>query len=83
MVRLGIPYHFKFFKGCLPQIFLGSFLNTLSYFCTLIKGLTKAFFIHICLKSETFAHVQFVITHKFMLFTNLSKSVPIECFNFI
>ena len=21
-------YHFKFFKGCLPQIFLGPFLNT-------------------------------------------------------
>ena len=24
------PYHFKFFKGCLPQISLGTFLNTLS-----------------------------------------------------
>ena len=23
-------YQFKFFKGCLPQILLGSFLNTLS-----------------------------------------------------
>ena len=23
------PYHFKFFKGCLPQISLGPFLNTL------------------------------------------------------
>ena len=28
---LGRPYHFKFFKGSLPQIFLGPFLNTLSY----------------------------------------------------
>ena len=25
---LGRPYHFKFFKGCLPQISLGPFLNT-------------------------------------------------------
>ena len=24
-------YHFKFFKGCLPQILLGPFLNTLSH----------------------------------------------------
>ena len=25
---LGRPYHFKFFKDCLPQILLGPFLNT-------------------------------------------------------
>ena len=30
MVYLSRPYHFKFFKGCLPQILLGPFLNTLS-----------------------------------------------------
>ena len=30
-ICLNRPYHFKFFKGCLPQILLGSFLNTLSY----------------------------------------------------
>ena len=29
--HLGRPYHFKFFKGCLPQILLGPFLNTLSH----------------------------------------------------
>ena len=29
---LGRPYHFTFFKGCLPQILLGPFLNTLTYF---------------------------------------------------
>ena len=29
--RQGRPYHFKFFKGCLPQISLGPFLNTLSH----------------------------------------------------
>ena len=28
---LSRPYHFKFFKGCLPQILLGSFLNTLTH----------------------------------------------------
>ena len=30
MVCLRRPYHIKFFKGCLPQISLGPFLNTLS-----------------------------------------------------
>ena len=29
MVCLGRTYHFKFFKGCLPQILFGPFLNTL------------------------------------------------------
>ena len=31
MVCLSRPYQFKFFKGCLPQISLGPFLNTLSH----------------------------------------------------
>ena len=26
----GRPYHFKFFKGCLPQILLGPFSNILT-----------------------------------------------------
>ena len=30
MVCFSRPYHFKFFKGCLPQILRGPFLNTLS-----------------------------------------------------
>ena len=30
MVCLNRPYPFKFLKGCLPQILLGPFLNTLS-----------------------------------------------------
>ena len=30
MVCVGRPYHFKFFKGCLPQILLGPFLNALT-----------------------------------------------------
>ena len=29
MVCLNRPHHFKFFKGCLPQILLDPFLNTL------------------------------------------------------
>ena len=31
MVCLDRPYHFKFFKGYLPQILLGSFQNTLPH----------------------------------------------------
>ena len=30
MVSLNRPYHFRFFKGCLPQILLGPFLNNVS-----------------------------------------------------
>ena len=30
MVYLNRPYRFKFFKGCLSQILLDPFLNTLS-----------------------------------------------------
>ena len=31
MVCLSRPYPFKFFKGCLQQILLGPFLNTVSH----------------------------------------------------
>ena len=31
MVTLGRPYHFKFFKDCLLEILLGSFLNPLTH----------------------------------------------------
>ena len=31
MVCLGRPYHFNFFKGCLPQILLGPFLHILTH----------------------------------------------------
>ena len=30
-ICLSRPYHFRFFKGCLPQILLGQFLNTMTY----------------------------------------------------
>ena len=36
MVCLSRPYHFKFFKGCLPQILLGPFLNTLNQILSLL-----------------------------------------------
>ena len=31
MVCLDRPYHLKFIKGCLPQILVGPFLNTLTH----------------------------------------------------
>ena len=37
MVCLGRPYHFKFFKGCLPQILFDPFLNTLSHITFTIR----------------------------------------------
>ena len=43
MICLSIPYLFKFFKGCLPQIFFGPYLNTLSHilFPSLIHSLKR------------------------------------------
>ena len=31
MVSVSTPYHFKSFQGCLLQILLGPFLNTLTH----------------------------------------------------
>ena len=38
LINLADHYHFKFFKGCLPQILLGPFLNTLTYINHLYKA---------------------------------------------
>ena len=38
------PYHFKFFKGCLPQISLGPFLNILSQIMVSVSLLHKILF---------------------------------------
>ena len=32
LVSLGRTYHFKFFKGCLPQTLIGPVFNTLTHF---------------------------------------------------
>ena len=40
MACLSRPYHLKTFKGCLPQILLGPFLNTLTHVIIVkVKGL--------------------------------------------
>ena len=31
MVCLSRPYHFKYFKCCLPEVLLGPFLNNLTH----------------------------------------------------
>ena len=38
MVCLGRPGDFKFFKGCLPQILLGQFLNALTRMLLILKS---------------------------------------------
>ena len=50
MVCLSRQYPFKFFKGCLPQILLEPFLNTLSYlFLKLIRLLVmQLVFVKFC-----------------------------------
>ena len=56
MFYLSRPYPFKFFKGCLPQILLGPFLNTLSHISDAL-GNNKKFISEICsYKTEVFSH---------------------------
>ena len=50
MFCLSRPYHFKFFKGSLPQISLGSFLNTLSHLL-FKRGQTTGLFV-LCIFSD-------------------------------
>ena len=38
---LSKPYHFKFFKGCLPPFLLGPFWNTLSQISVILTSLSK------------------------------------------
>ena len=49
MVYLGRPHHFKSFKGCLPQILLGPFLNTLTHIISYSKTFKS------CLNSEVYS----------------------------
>ena len=62
---LGRPYHFKSLKGCLPQIVLGPFLNTLTHI--------KAFLQKI---SMTFPDVTGGCKTKYYLPSELSKKNP-------
>ena len=72
---LSRPYCFKSFKGCLPQILLGSFLNTLSHMILRILELVTAeavvfitlnvsrHFCHRCLSIQDFV----IITNTFTI----------------
>ena len=41
ILKKGGPYHFNVFKGCLPQISLGPFLNTLYQMFLVKKDFVK------------------------------------------
>ena len=56
MVCLGRPYHFKFFKGCFPQILIGPFLNNLSHMEDSITRHYYAFQINSIILSITFLY---------------------------
>ena len=61
LVYLSRPYHFKFFKGCLPQILLGPFLNTLTH---IFLHLTKVVIIEF-IASEN--NQWFILYHQSMI----------------
>ena len=57
MVCSSSPYHFKVFKGCVPQILIGSFLNTSSPcpgFCVGVARFDS--FINFLVTLPTFVH---------------------------
>ena len=43
-VKLSKPSDIKYFNGCLPQILLGPFLNTLSHLVPVLLALTSSLF---------------------------------------
>ena len=89
LVCLGKSYHFKLFKGCLPQILLDTFLNTLTQilFDDLPFGEFIRFWIHVhiflfnlflCFFHNSFDHVMVVqVTHV------LVKWIVILCKQFV
>ena len=70
MICLSIQYHFKFFKGCLPQILLGPFLNTL----TQMKESVENNFSHI------FVAVIENLLLKIIFFTNTEVAEPLNSY---
>ena len=66
MFCLGRPYRFKFFNGCLPQILLGPFLNTLP---NIVLG---EFNLDLC-------HNQFSLLKECYGYYNLIKTIHVFC----
>ena len=52
-ICLSRPYHFKFFKGCLPQTLLGPFLNTFSQLC-FVRYCSRAKYFSYCSLKDIF-----------------------------
>ena len=79
--RLKRPYHFKFFKGCLPQILLGPFLNTLSHILRLFflqfvnKTITAGFLVINILVMRLTAGLQCVLSLPIFLVSKFRLSL--------
>ena len=54
MACLGRPHHYKFFKGCIPQVLLGPFLNTLTHLLVFRFFSIKPFIIRIPILSLSY-----------------------------
>ena len=67
MICLSTPYNFKFFKGFLPQISLGSFLNILSRSAQHIPVETNKSKIHWLLKDKDSRYLVEIHLKKFLI----------------
>ena len=61
VICVSRAYHFKFFKGCLPQILLGTFLNILTHMSNLTENKSfEHFFISFFVQQRQFAKITFL-----------------------
>ena len=76
MVCLSRLYPFKFFKGCLPKILLGPFLNTLSQMIPCLKINTKSMIKKRC--SGSFNKKGFQLGQNYLKQCSFQKTVYIR-----
>ena len=72
MICLGTPYPFNFFKGCLPQVLLGQFLNTLSQKIQLIFSL---FFFRSFLGQSMCPYFRFPENYQILIWQRYSREI--------
>ena len=75
MIYLGRPYPFNFFKGCLRQVLLGQFLNTLSQKIQLIFSL---FFFRSFLGKSMCPYFRFPENYQILIWQRYSREIVMD-----
>ena len=81
MVFLGRPNHWRFFKGCLLQILLGLFLNTLTHLIFFLKNFKTCFDKFALLEEKRIRFKPFVPNASFLYSLKTSENLTVfRCF---